>query len=101
MSYQPPVDKPTNTLAVVSLVFGIASWCVFPMLGAIVAIVCGHMARSEIRREAGATQGDGFAIAGLLLGYVQLALAVIGALIIGGLLFFGIGFGLHSMQHWN
>jgi hypothetical protein len=100
MSYQTPADRPTNTLAVVSLVFGIASWCVFPMLGAIVAIVCGHMARSEIRRAANPMEGDGFAIAGLVLGYAQLALAVLGALIVLGLIVFGVSLGFHTV-HWN
>jgi hypothetical protein len=98
MSYQPPVYKPTNTLAVVSLAFGIASWCVLPVLGSIVAIICGHAARGEIRRAAGTIEGDGFAIAGLVLGYIQLALAVLGALIFIGLMIFGISIGLHTLH---
>jgi hypothetical protein len=98
MSYQPPIDRPTNTLAVVSLVFGIASWCVFPMLGAIVAIVCGHMARNEIRLAAHPSEGDGFAIAGLVLGYAQLAFAVLGTLIVLGLIAFGVSLGFHTMH---
>ena len=98
MSYQPPVYKPTNALAVISMAFGIASWCILPMLGAIVAIVCGHLARSEIRRASGAMNGDGFAIAGLVLGYLQLALTLLAIAIFFGLVMFGIS--LHAM-HWN
>jgi hypothetical protein len=100
MSYQPPVYKPTNVLAVISLAFGIASWCVLPLLGAIVAIVCGHAARGEIRRAAGTMDGDGFAIAGLVLGYIQLALSVLVALVCLGLVIFGVGIGFHS-THGN
>ena len=100
MSYQPPVDKPTNALALVSLVFGIASWCALPVIGAIVAVVCGHMARGEIRRAAGSMEGDGFAVAGLVLGYVHLALAALAMLVFVGLAMFGIGLGFHAM-HWN
>ena len=42
-TYRPAA--PTSSLAVTSLVFGILSWCVLPFVGAIVAIICGHMAR--------------------------------------------------------
>ncbi len=76
---QPPgqyaVSPPTNTLAVVSLVAGIASYVVVPVIGAILAIVTGHLARGQIRRTG--EGGAGFALAGLILGYVHLVLAVI------------------------
>lgn len=94
MSYQPPATRSTNALAVVSLVSGIAAWCVFPFIGAIVAVVCGHLARSEIRRAPpGSMEGDGMAVAGLVLGYVQLAFSAL--LIIVGIGFVVLGFGLH------
>jgi hypothetical protein len=96
MSYQPDsrVVPTTSSLAVVSLVFGILSWCLLPFIGAIVAIICGHMARNEIRRApAGAMEGDGMAIAGLVLGYVHVALVVLAAIVLG-ILFLGAGL------HW-
>ena len=62
-------------MAVVSFVFGIASYVVCPVVGAIVAVITGHMARGQIRRTG--ESGNGFAIAGLILGYVHLVLAVI------------------------
>ena len=94
MSYQPPATRSTNALAVVSLVSGIAAWCVFPFIGAIVAVVCGHLARSEIRRAPpGSMEGDGMAVAGLVLGYVQLAFSAL--LILVGIGFVVLGFGLH------
>jgi hypothetical protein len=66
---------------VLSLVFGIASWVALPFLGAVVAVVCGHIARAEIRRAApGTVQGEGMALAGLILGYVHLALILLFAL---------------------
>ncbi len=67
----------TSTTAVVSLCFGVASWVLLPMLAALVAIVTGHMARGEIRRSQGALQGDGLALTGLILGYVNLLLGVL------------------------
>ena len=69
----------TSTTAVLSLVFGILSWCVLPLVGAIVAIVTGHVARGEIRRAPpGTLEGDGMAVAGLVLGWTNLALMVLG-----------------------
>ncbi|OOG38164.1 DUF4190 domain-containing protein [Rhodanobacter sp. C05] len=99
MSYQPayqPVSR-TSSLAVVSLVFGILSWCLVPFIGAIVAIVCGHLARGEIRRapDGSGIEGDGMAIAGLVLGYVHLAFWVLVLLVVLGVLFLGAGL------HWH
>jgi Domain of unknown function (DUF4190) len=77
------VVQPTNSLAIVSLVAGIASYFVVPVIGAVVAIITGHMARGQIRRTG--EGGSGLALAGLILGYVHLLLAVIvvGAVLIG------------------
>jgi len=46
-----------------------------PLVGAIVAVVTGHMARRDIRRTG--EGGSGLAVAGLILGYVHLALFVL------------------------
>jgi hypothetical protein len=69
------IARPTNTLAIVSMVLGIASYVFLPVIGAIAAVVTGHMARSQIKRTG--EGGSGFALAGLILGYVHLAIAVI------------------------
>ena len=79
--------KRTSTLAVISLVSGLLGWTLLPWLGSIAAIVTGHMARAEIRREAETTEGDGFAIAGLVLGWSMVALSVLAVIMI--FLFFG------------
>lgn len=73
-----PRPPATNTLAIVSLVFGILAWTVAPLVGAIVAIITGHMARGELRvsQPAGHETGDGLAVAGLVLGWLQLVLLV-------------------------
>lgn len=84
-----PMNAPTNPLAVVSLVFGILTWCLLPFVGALVAVVCGHLARSEIRR-APPQAGDGMALAGLVLGYVHLAVCVLGVLVMLGALLVGV-----------
>ena len=83
---------PNSTAAVVSLVFGILSWVMLPVIGPIVAVVAGHMARAEIRRSNGQVGGGGMATAGLVLGYLQialLALAICAIVVIGFLTLLG------------
>ncbi|KAA3643017.1 MAG: DUF4190 domain-containing protein [Chloroflexi bacterium] len=72
-----PYPAQNSTLAVISLIAGIGSWVIFPAVGAIVAIILGHMARREINESAGALSGDGMALAGLLLGYANLVFTVL------------------------
>lgn len=83
----------TSALAVISLVFGIVGWLPVPVIGSIVAIVTGHLARSEIRRDPQGLEGDGLAIAGLVLGYAALALWVLAILVLflflGGMVWLG------------
>lgn len=82
----------TSVTAIMSLVFGIVSWCGLFFIGGIVAIVCGHIARGEIRAAApGSVDGDGMALAGLILGYVNVVLSVLAFLAVflflGGVVF--------------
>jgi hypothetical protein len=73
---QPPAPAmmPHNSsTAVISLIAGIAGWTIVPFLGAIVAIITGHMAKSEIKRGGGMITGNGMATWGLVLGYVNVA----------------------------
>ncbi|MDQ3617380.1 MAG: DUF4190 domain-containing protein [Pseudomonadota bacterium] len=71
----------TSALAIVSLVFGILSWFALPLVGAVVAVITGHLARGEIRRAAGALEGDGMAVAGLVLGWTNLIVGLVALLI--------------------
>jgi len=83
MTQQPqaPVSIPpqpqTSTLAIVSLVTGITTWIIIPVVGAIVAIITGHLAKNEIRASMGRLTGAGLATAGLVLGYIQIILIVV------------------------
>ena len=79
--------RQTSALAIVSLVAGVLGWTLLPFLGSIAAVVTGHMARSEIRRAPDRLEGDGLAIAGLVLGYLSIALGVL--LVFAVFLFFG------------
>ena len=62
-----PTGPKTNTLAIVSLVLAF-----FISLG---AIICGHIALSQIKKTG--ENGRGLAMAGLILGYVGLVLGFI------------------------
>ena len=96
----PAGGRQTSGLAIVSLVAGILGWVMAPFIASVVAVVCGHLARGEIRRDPGRLEGDGIAVAGLVLGYANLLLAaavvVVAVLFFGGLLgllAFGAGLG--------
>lgn len=84
-----PLNPPNSTAAIISLVFGILSWVVLFFIGGIVAIIAGHMARNEIRNAGGQIGGSGMATAGLILGYANVAVSVLGC--VGFFLLFLIG----------
>ncbi len=69
-----------NGLAMASLACGLAQFAFGP-LATIPAIVCGHMARQQIKRTG--EQGAGLALAGLLLGWAMVILGIV--LIVVGL----------------
>ncbi len=85
-------ERKTSPLAIISLIAGICGWTVLPLLGTVAAIITGHMARAEIRRSSGMLDGDGMAMIGLVLGWLQVVITVVGLLFIflflGGLAWF-------------
>jgi hypothetical protein len=68
-------------LAVASLVLGIVGWA-FCGIGSILAIVFGFVARGQIRSSQGRQGGQGLAQAGIILGFVGLALIAVWVLAI-------------------
>ena len=64
------------------LVAGILGWTLLPILGSLTAIITGHMARGQIRREPERYDGDGLAIGGLILGWLSALLWVIGIVVL-------------------
>lgn len=78
--------RQNSSLAIISLVAGILGWTLAPFLGSLVAIVTGHMARKEIRRDP-ALDGDVMAIIGLVLGWASVILWIVGIVVF--VLFFG------------
>jgi hypothetical protein len=81
----PPPRTPGQAYA--ALFLGIVGIVLCPLVGSVLGLVFGYMAKSEIDRSGGQLGGRGIAIAGIVLGWVGLAiwgllvaLVVIGAL---------------------
>jgi len=91
----------TNVLAVISLVvslLGVFSTFIIPFVAQIAAIICGHIARSQIMQSRGSQTGSGMALAGLVISYVMLIFSLI------GIVFLGVGlmalFSQLDLNHW-
>lgn len=69
---------PSSTLAIVSLVSAILGFSFVPVIGTIVALITGYMARNETRSIPPRASGDGLATAGIIMGWIQVGLIVIG-----------------------
>jgi hypothetical protein len=84
--YSPP--PPNNGLAVASLICGVLGLALCQLAG-IAALVMGYIARKRIR-ETG-EQGAGMALAGIILGWVSVALLV-------GIVLFYVAFGILALR---
>jgi hypothetical protein len=67
----------TSPLAIWSLVLGILGLTCFSLFSSIPAVICGHIAHGRIKRSDGMLTGDGMALAGLITGYLGIALAIL------------------------
>ncbi len=92
-----PTPRTTNTLAIISFICGLLGLVgSIPSVGVlnIVAIVMGHMARSQIRQNLN-EDGAGMALAGLIMGYIGLLivpLVVLAIVVIVMILLYGMSF---------
>ena len=99
-----PTSTQSNPLSIASLVSGVAAWVIgglgsclmtfvfFPLAfctailflgGNIAAAIMGHIARNQIRRNAGAQTGDGMALAGIVLGWGGVGISVLAICVVG------------------
>ena len=72
----PYAPQRTNSMAIASLVSGILAWLLCPFLAGVLAVIFGHVARGQIKQSGEA--GGGMAIAGLILGYANVGVTVLG-----------------------
>src|SRR5687767_14061694 len=93
------VTLPSSTLAIVSLVSALLGFTFLPVVGGIVAIITGYMARNETRSIPPKASGDGLATAGIILGWVQIGLLIVGVCCTIAYFIFVVGaFGAWSIQ---
>lgn len=80
----------TNTLAIISLVSGLVSWVLLPVVGGIVGLITGFMGRSEIKKSNGAETGDGLAVAGIIISGLNVLLGLLCVCGFFAMLMFGL-----------
>lgn len=68
--------KTVSKKAIWSLVLGIVGLTCLGCLAGVPAVICGHMAMSQVKRSAGMLTGEGLALGGLIMGYISLAMTV-------------------------
>ncbi len=71
-----PAAPKNNGLAIASLVCSILGLCCG--VGGVLGVIFGFVARGQIKRSGGAEQGSGLALAGIIVGFVVIALAARG-----------------------
>ncbi len=66
-----------SKMATTSLVLSILGFFCIPFFGSLGGVVCGHLARNEIRASGNTLGGSGSALTGLVLGYLGLSLLLL------------------------
>jgi hypothetical protein len=70
----------SSGLALTSMILGVSSFAC--LITSIPAIICGHIASSQIKKSDGRITGKGFAIAGLITGYLGIGITLMALLTI-------------------
>ena len=73
-SPQPMAPRESSSMAIISLIAGILGLFMIPVIGSIVAIITGGMAKRDIRASSGTIGGEGLATAGVVMGWIGLVL---------------------------
>jgi hypothetical protein len=82
---------PTSTMALVSLISGILGFTLLPLVATVVALIAGYAARKETRAVPPTASGDGMATAGIIMGWVQVGLIVVGICCFAAYMIFFVG----------
>jgi hypothetical protein len=66
-----------GTWALVSMICGVVSVVSFQWILAVLAIVFGFVGLNEVKKSAGTVEGRGFAIAGIVTGFISVAITLV------------------------
>lgn len=77
-----PVTAALDPVCLISMILGILSIVCFQPLG-VVAVIMGHMGRRKFKEMPGAGTNAGFALAGLITGYIGVAILTVMVLFYG------------------
>ncbi|MBC8505068.1 MAG: DUF4190 domain-containing protein [Anaerolineales bacterium] len=80
-----PQVAPNSSTAILCLVAGILGLTIFPVIGSIVALITGPMAKREIKESGGTLGGESLAQVGVILGWIGITLTVLGVCVFGAL----------------
>jgi len=78
----PTVQPKTSGLALASLICGLSAVILPLFFNSVAAVITGHMAKKEINASNGSVTGGGMATAGLILGWIQVALFILAVVVI-------------------
>jgi len=94
----PPGHLPMQTsgVAVTSMVLGILTYIIGGVFTAIPAVICGHVAKAEMRRNPN-LGGRGMAIAGLAMGYLAIVITLV-IVVFLAFLFWGVSEGMDDRE---
>jgi hypothetical protein len=88
-----PATGTTDPVSICALVFGILGILSCFGIFSIVGIVCGHIGRKRARIETVQTSNGGLALAGLITGYIGLAISAVVVLVYGAMIIAAIASG--------
>jgi hypothetical protein len=71
---QPYIARKTNGFAIASLILGVL-W--FYWVGSVLALIFGYVGKSQIDKSGGTQDGRGLAIAGIVLGWIGVAVLIV------------------------
>ncbi len=94
-SYQAPVNSPLATASLVLSILGLVG--VLPLLGSIIGLILGYMARNDIESSGGTLGGGELAKWGIILGWIGVALALLVCCFIAFVLLIMFGSAEYSM----
>ncbi len=84
----------TSVWAIVSLIASLTNFFILPLVGGVIGVVTGNMAKKEILASNGAIAGDNLAHLGIVIGWVSVVLGVIGVVCVAITALTGIATGV-------